>query len=108
MLIKHNTYRLGGISCRDCFIPIELALKGLKGVIEVKPDFKGKRVMVTYDLERVRSEQIEEMVGMAGYPVRKNLLQKVKFGMIHFTEQNIVDNRTAKPPDCCSNPKHIN
>jgi copper chaperone CopZ len=104
---RTHTYKLEGLYSPGCFISVESALNSLKGVTELRFDYDRRSVTVSYDLMQVTSRRIEEMLGLTGYPVTGTIWQKIQLSLIHYKEENTLDNLRARPADCCSNPRSI-
>ena len=87
-----------------CERNINNTLSELYGVNKVTADKSGK-VYVEYDLMKVNLETIENSISELNYTISPGFLNKLKKGMIHFTEQNEYDNMHAEPHSCCTVPE---
>ncbi len=61
------TFRVHGMTCGGCEVGVERVVKKLDGVEEVKASHKEGRAEVTYEPEKVTTEQIVEAIGTLGY-----------------------------------------
>ncbi len=98
-----RTLKVTGMVCSGCAGIITDAVAGLDGIREVKPDWKRNSVTVTYDLYRVRAQEVEKILAEIGYPPDPGLFHRTKRDWLHFTEQNEVDN-LKHVAHCCSKP----
>lgn len=81
------------------------SLNEKKGIIEVRLDEKKKVIYVDYDLLKVTFEEIEKRISNSGISLSNNLFDRWKRSWTRFTEQNELDNLSAKPTSCCGDPK---
>lgn len=105
--IKKRTILVENMVCEGCEEKIKKEINSLDGVEEVKANHKTKKVEVKYDISKANLKNIESKINKIGYNLRKNLLYKMKIGLINFLEENEKDNLTAKPIACCSNSEEI-
>ena len=54
-----------------------------------------------YDLQNCREEDIERCMVEMGFELEDNLMERLKRGWIHFTEENEQDELKHKAPACC-------
>ena len=89
---------------------VELAdeLKMIRGINQVRLDFKENNVSVEYDLLKVSEEDIEKKMAEMGFVLNSGLWQRFKRGWIHYAEENERDNLRAKPHSCCEDPTEKN
>ncbi|MDR3588030.1 MAG: sulfite exporter TauE/SafE family protein [Negativicutes bacterium] len=66
-----KTISVYGMYCSGCETVIEMALRRISGVEEVRADFTAGQVVVEYDPEKAQPEDIEHAVELAGYRVSK-------------------------------------
>ena len=66
-------YQIDKMTCGSCIGNIESALLDLDGVSSVEVNLTSSRGRVTYDPQRVDSEQIAETISAAGYPAKIRL-----------------------------------
>jgi len=81
------------------------SLKKKEGMITVVADIQKGYLRVEYDLRKINFELVEKSIEEAGLGLSKKRTERLKRGMAKFTEQNELDNLTAKPTSCCSDPK---
>lgn len=60
---------VAGMDCASCVAHVEEAVRALPGVDEVRVLLSAERAAVTFDPQRVTSEQIKAAIGKAGYSV---------------------------------------
>jgi copper chaperone CopZ len=60
-------YRIPNLVCEGCAEKIEGSLRSIAGVHQVRANVGQKRILVRYEPERVRPEQLEEAVKRAGF-----------------------------------------
>ena len=105
--IKNRTILVENMVCEACEEKIIKEIHNLNGVEEVKANHKIKKVEVKYDISKVNLKNIENKMNEIGYNFSKNLLYKMKVGLIHFLEENEQDNLNSSSTMCCSNPTKI-
>lgn len=105
--IKSRTILVENMVCEECEEKIKKEIYNLDGVEEVKANHKTKKVEIKYDISKVNLKNIENKMNKIGYNLRKNLLYKMKIGMIHFLEENERNNLNSSSIMCCSNPTKI-
>jgi copper chaperone CopZ len=105
--IKNRLLSVDNMKCEGCEENIKKELSNLNGVAEVEANYKTKTVSVKYDILKVNLKNIESKMNKIGYYLRKNLLYRMKIGLIHFLEENEQDNLNSSSTMCCSNPTKI-
>ncbi len=105
-IIKKRTIKVEGMTCEGCEKKINDTISNLKGVKQVKADKAGE-VHLQYNLLKIKLEDIEKQITKLGYNLSNKLVDKMKRGWIHNTEQNEYDTMTAPAAPCCSNPGAI-
>ncbi len=98
-----RTLKTTGMACDGCEEIITEGLEALTGTGSVTADWRKNRVTVTYDLTRVRFQEVEKLLADIGYPPDDGFIQRKKRQWLHFTEQNQVDH-LKHVPHCCSKP----
>lgn len=83
---------------------IRRGLASLPGLKRVHYQQNGT-IELRYDLRRVRLEEVEKAIEGIGISLSDGLWSRMKRGLIHYSEQNELDNLTAPEAPCCSNPK---
>lgn len=83
------------------------SLKNKEGIIAISVDNQRGHLRVEYDLRNINFETVEKSIIEAGFELSKKIMEKFKRGMAKYTEQNELDNLTAAPSSCCSDPKEI-
>lgn len=61
------TLPIQGMSCGSCASNVKRTLKGLDGVSTVEVSLEQRNATVAYDPKKVKPEQIQAAVNMAGY-----------------------------------------
>ncbi len=79
----------------------EALLKKIKGVLEARVDADRGDVFVEYDLALCSEEAIEKWMAQAGFVLDDSVMERVKRGWIHYTEENEQDALSAEPHPCC-------
>lgn len=64
-----KTYLIKNMKCAGCANNITEALNQLAGVTDLEIKIPEKKVIVTFDENKIRLEKIEETLKIAGYPV---------------------------------------
>ena len=95
-----NTIRLTTSARLDNEKAIETGLCKLNGVFDVDVAAKGARVTVTYDLQRIRLNAIEEALASLGYPLDDSLPAQALRGLQHYFEDNEADALGASLHNC--------
>jgi hypothetical protein len=98
--LKHHHIRLrtGPAGSPDEW---EALLKKIKGVTEVRVDADRGDVYVEYDLGECCEEAIEKWMVQAGFVLYDSVMERLKRGWIHYTEENERDALSAEPHPCC-------
>ena len=104
-LIKKRKIAVVGIKDQLNVNKIKNDLREKIGIIEVDVDEAKGYVEVKYDLRKINFEKIEKSIDKMGIDLSRKITEKLKRGMAKFTEQNELDNLTAAPSSCCSDPK---
>ena len=91
-----------GMSCVNCGMRIENALRCLKGIVKVEASFSRTLVQVTYDANAVDLDRIKKVLQELGYPVKGesfpagndklSVNQLLGIGIIVFAVYSIVKN----------------
>lgn len=68
--MKAVTYHIPNISCSHCVNTIEMELKMMEGVIDVKADEKSRQAVITFE-DPATEEKIKELLGTINYPVQE-------------------------------------
>lgn len=58
-----------GMSCMHCVGAVKQAVNALPGVTKVEPDLASKKVVVEFDNDKVKLDDIKEKIEDAGYEV---------------------------------------
>lgn len=61
--------KVEGMSCMHCVNAVKESVGSLSGVTRVEPDLEGKQVVVEFDDDKVKLEDIKEKIVEAGYEV---------------------------------------
>jgi len=104
-LIKKRKFAVAGIKDQESVNEIKEYLNKKAGVIAVDVDSQKGFVRVEYDLRQINFETIEKSIIELGFSFSQKVSEKFKRGMAKFTEQNELDNLSARPSSCCSDPK---
>ncbi len=78
------------------------AIKRLDGVIDVEIDEGAKEVFVKYDLLKCTEADIENKMLEEGFILDSSLGQRLKRGLLHYTEENEQGAMRAEPKPCCT------
>lgn len=68
-----QAFKIDGMTCSACASRIERVVKKLEGVDSASVNFATETLNISYDVNKVNNENIEEAVVKAGYKVKKNL-----------------------------------
>jgi len=66
--VETVTLQARNISCGHCVMAIKRAVGKLEGVASVEGDPTAKKVLVSYDPEKVSLDQIKQTMAEEGYP----------------------------------------
>ncbi len=69
----------------------EAVLARVRGVTKVSIDAAGRDVFVEYDLAQCSEEAIERWMVHEGFVLDDHLMERVKRGWVHYTEENEQD-----------------
>ncbi|NLM89166.1 MAG: heavy-metal-associated domain-containing protein [Syntrophomonadaceae bacterium] len=61
--------KVEGMSCMHCVNAVKESVGSLSGVTRVEPDLEGKQVVVEFDDDKVKLEDIKEKIEETGYYV---------------------------------------
>lgn len=98
--LKHHHIRFKEVPDYGGVEEWESELKGINGVTWVGIDVDKNDIYVEYELEKCCEEAIEHWMVKSGFVLDDSFLQKLKRGMIHFTEENARENLSTKPHSC--------
>jgi len=76
--------KVSGMTCANCARAIELTLKKLHGVSDVKVSFELGRVWVEFNEELLSSENIKEAIESLGYTVEKDDVKQYETYILAF------------------------
>jgi copper chaperone CopZ len=79
----------------------ESKLARVQGVKEVRIDAARGDVFVEYDLAHCSEEAVERWMVHEGFVLDDHLMERVKRGWIHYTEENEIDALKMNPRSCC-------
>jgi copper chaperone CopZ len=79
----------------------ESALRKVRGVVKVSIDAAKGDVFVEYDLALCCEEAIEKWMVHEGFVLDDHLMERVKRGWIHYTEENELDALKMIPSSHC-------
>lgn len=68
-MMKTTRFQLETLTCPSCITKIEGVLSKEAGVEEAKVLFNSSKVKVTYDENKVASEDLSALIQKLGYPV---------------------------------------
>lgn len=76
-------------------------LKSCKGISNIRIDVEKGDLFAEYDLQNCRREDIERCMIETGFVLDDSMMEKLKRGWIHFTEENEQAELKHKGPACC-------
>lgn len=79
----------------------ESLIRQVGGVTKVTVNLAEKDVYIEYELEKCCEEAIERWMLKSGFVLDDSLLERMKRGIIHFTEENAQENLRSKAHSCC-------
>jgi len=100
-LIKTRRISFAGLSAMEINHVADM-LGGLEHV-EAIPGDDGSSVVVTYCIAEHKLEELENVLCAQGYRLESNLLERIRLGLIHFTEeiqQNNLHDPLPTVEDC--------
>jgi len=106
-IIKHRKIELGHYNDFANVEKYKDVLSQQLGVQEVTADPRKGVLEITYDLELTNLKTLEELLSHAGLVLPTTIWAKLKRGLIHFAEENELDNAHAPASPCCSHPDEI-
>ncbi len=77
-------------------------LKKVNGVVGVRIEAEKRDVFVEYDLLKCREEAIEHYMVKVGFKLDDSIMERLKRGWVHYTEENEMDALGVKPRSCCT------
>lgn len=89
-LIKTRRISFAGLSADDIRSVVDI-LSGLEHV-EALPGEDGSSMVVTYSIAEHKLDELEGVLSAQGYRLDSNLLERIRLGLIHFTEEIQQDN----------------
>lgn len=69
MAQESKVLNVEGMSCMHCVSAVKQSVSSLPGITRVEPDLDGKKVVVEFDDDKVKLEDIKEKIEDAGYEV---------------------------------------
>ena len=76
-------------------------LKKCKGITDLRIDVGNMDLLAEYDLQNCREEDIERCMLEIGFELEDSMMERLKRGWIHFTEENEQAELKHKAPACC-------
>lgn len=89
-LIKTRRISFTGLTADDICSVADI-LSELEHV-EALPGEDGSSVVVTYSIAEHKLDEMESVLSAQGYRLDSNLLERIRLGLIHFTEEIQQDN----------------
>lgn len=80
------------------------ALAALGGGADIDAESRGTRLIIHYDLHRLRLDDIEKAMVRAGGQPAGGVFEKVRRSWIRFTDDNRLNNAEAPSHGCCNRP----
>lgn len=105
MTIKQRSIRIDRKNCRNKGNEIENSLLNAEGLLSVVYGKQKGLIRIKYDLQRINFETIEKLINQLDIKLSAKWVDKLKRGMVRFTEQNELDNLKAAVSSCCSDPR---
>jgi Cu+-exporting ATPase len=81
MTDKKITFPVGGMTCANCAMNIERAVKKLEGVEAVRVNFAAEKASVSYDPKQLQLKDMVEKIHGAGYSVPTGRIELPIIGM---------------------------
>lgn len=78
------------------------SLQKCKGISNIRIDVEKSDLFAEYDLQNCREEDIERCMVEIGFVLEDRLMERLKRGWIHFTEENEQAEFKHKTADCCT------
>ncbi|SNX54807.1 copper ion binding protein [Thermoanaerobacterium sp. RBIITD] len=75
------TLKISGMSCASCAAKIEKGLKNMDGISEANVNLAIEKVTVTYDPEKVNTDDMTKKIEDLGYGVIKEKVELILIGM---------------------------
>ena len=91
-LIKKMIVSIEGLACSGCEQKVEEELKKLKGIKEVKADYKNKTIDLEYNLLNVNLAEIDKKIVEIGYRIPQSDYAKAERNISYRIEQNELRN----------------
>lgn len=67
-IVKEEAFTVGDIHCESCERTIRTLVGDVAGVIDVTPDHRTNKVTISYEEQRIGSEELRTALTDAGYP----------------------------------------
>lgn len=67
--VRTATFRIKGMTCADCAVSIEKALKATEGVLEARVSYEKERAWIRYDAGKVSRSRLRKVIEEAGFQV---------------------------------------
>lgn len=77
------------------------SLQNCKGITNLRIDVENMDLFAEYDLQHCREEDIERCMVETGFVLEDSLMERLKRGWIHFTEENEQSEFKHKAAACC-------
>jgi len=105
--LKNRRLTIDGMASEHGQQQVVQGLSELPGVQNVRADYQEGIVEIEYDVRQVQLQAIEKRIQELGYSLKMNWWERLRLGIIHFTEENERDAAREKPAPCCSHPEEI-
>ena len=71
-----SEFQITGMTCGGCAAGVKMAVKKLDGVAKVEASYDKGNAVVTYDPDKVTSEQIKDAIKKLGYEAEQKMPEK--------------------------------
>ena len=68
-MVEKKNFKIDGMHCTSCAMNIDGDLEDTAGIIEARTNYARQETMVSFDTEKITTEQIISIIQKTGYTV---------------------------------------
>lgn len=91
MSIKKISLSITGLSCTNCALRLETALRNVAGVMEAQVDFASERLSTSFDSKTLNEKEIIDAVRKIGYDVATGRVEWPLTGLQDQTDTDLLE-----------------
>src|SRR3972149_1812556 len=99
--IKHHHIKFKKAPSSGGMDEWKASLQNCKGITNLRIDVENMDLFAEYDLQNCREEEIERCMVETGFVLEESLMERLKRGWSHCTDQSQHAEYTRKAAGCC-------